>query len=343
MSNHSLFLDLAARGVRMPIGTDLVLSEKPHHGAIKIDGPALGAVMAEAAERWRVPLAMPLMDLSLEKEWLGQAFGVASADIPTWHWSGDATNSLPQGSQTPRLEANNAAIRYIHDHTNLVPCGMSIGPFSLVTKLLADPITPVFLAGLGESEDPEVLQFETLLELATQTVLKLAEAQIDAGAEVLVVCEPAANTVYFSPKQLEEGADTFERYVLQTNRRVVDLLARRKVQLVFHDCGELTDGMVREFSNLGPAMLSLGSSRCLWHDSTLVAKNTVLYGNLPSKQFYSDSLMPVSRVIEEARQLEKNMRSTGHPFILGSECDVLDVPGSSASIRAKVSAMLMDA
>jgi hypothetical protein len=34
------------------------------------------------------------------------------------------------------------------------------------------------------------------------------------------------------------------------------------------------------------------------------------------------------------------MRETGHPFILGSECDVLDVPGAGATIRRKVEAML---
>lgn len=36
------------------------------------------------------------------------------------------------------------------------------------------------------------------------------------------------------------------------------------------------------------------------------------------------------------------MRETGLPFILGSECDVLDVPGAGARIRAKVEALLTE-
>ena len=44
MSARTLLLDLAARGARFPIGTDLVLSEQAHPEAIKLDGAALGRV-----------------------------------------------------------------------------------------------------------------------------------------------------------------------------------------------------------------------------------------------------------------------------------------------------------
>jgi hypothetical protein len=38
--------------------------------------------------------------------------------------------------------------------------------------------------------------------------------------------------------------------------------------------------------------------------------------------------------------LLRKMRETGHPFILGSECDVLSVPGAEAVIRGKVDAFV---
>jgi hypothetical protein len=34
------------------------------------------------------------------------------------------------------------------------------------------------------------------------------------------------------------------------------------------------------------------------------------------------------------------MREAGHPYILGSECDVLDVPEAREAIRRKIQAML---
>jgi hypothetical protein len=39
-------------------------------------------------------------------------------------------------------------------------------------------------------------------------------------------------------------------------------------------------------------------------------------------------------------ELIGKMRAARHPFILGSECDVLHVPDSAETIRRKVDAML---
>jgi hypothetical protein len=41
-----------------------------------------------------------------------------------------------------------------------------------------------------------------------------------------------------------------------------------------------------------------------------------------------------------ADELIARMKSAGHPFILGSECDILSVPGSEQTIKAKVKAFL---
>jgi len=87
-------------------------------------------------------------------------------------------------------------------------------------------------------------------------------------------------------------------------------------------------------------MLSLGSSRQLWEDAKLLPDSIVLFGNLPSKKFYSDEVMPVREVEAMGRDLLSKMKATGHPFILGSECDVLNVPGSEKTIRDKVAAFM---
>jgi len=323
----------------MPIGTDLVLSEKSDPHAIKYDGLRLGRVMEEAARRWGSPLALPLMDLTVEKEWLVGALGVPQAEIATWHFDGAVPELLPDAAPTPRLKANNEAIGYIASNTDLLPCGMSIGPFSLMAKMLADPISPVFLAGTDE-RDEDVERLEKTLELGTRVILHTIEMQLDAGAQAIVLCEPAANAVYFSPNQLADGADTFDRYVMALNGRIRELLRSRGAALIFHDCGELTEEMVRKFAELEPAMLSLGSSRLLWEDARLLPDNIVLFGNLPTKKFYSDEVMPVREVEALGRDLLTKMQATGHPFILGSECDVLNVPGSESTIREKVTAFL---
>ena len=339
--DRQYYLDLAASGLRMPIGTHLVLHEHPDHEAILLDGPRLGAVVAESARRFRIPLAIPVMDLKLEKEALLTAHGVPAEAVDGFHFE-EAPASDWTVPVTPRMIATCEAIRCVAAAGSVVPVGMGIGPFSLMTKLISDPITPVFLAGAGTTpeEDPEVAMVERALELAMNAIFPYLRAQIAAGAKAIILCEPAANKVYFSPNQLAESYEVFARYVMEPNRRIKALLDEHGVDLIFHDCGELENGMISRFVTLDPALLSLGSSRVLWDDAALVPKTTVLFGNLPTKQFYSDTLVSLDDVRRLSRELTDRMRSVGHPFILGSECDVLSVPGAEAAITAKVEAFL---
>jgi uroporphyrinogen-III decarboxylase len=336
----NFFQQLAARQARVPIGTDLEIAREPDPEASRRDGERLASVIERAAQRWKTPLAVPLMDLTIEKEWLGIALDRPAASGGTWHFEDEEIPAaMPDTPGTDKLVANCDAIRRVAGIPGMFPCGMCIGPFSLMTKLVSDPITPVFLAGMGE-QDEDVARIEALIPLCTEIVLRHARMQVEAGAKAVIVCEPAANTVYFSPLQLEDGVDTFERFVMQPNRRVVEMLKQNSADLIFHDCGELTDSMVRDLATLKPAMMSLGCSRQLWHDAALVPDDVVLYGNLPSKQFYSDDTMPIEKVGQLARELISKMEQTGHPFILGSECDVLSVEGSEETINAKVEAFL---
>ncbi len=343
------YLDLAKQNIRMPIGAHLVLCEKPNHDALILDGKGLGQVVAEAARRYRTPLAFPLMDLTVEKADLLAMLEVPANQIDAYHF----TDCPPQAvleqvrekintPPTARMKANAEAIGYVGTQPELVAVGMSIGPFSMMTKLLADPITPVYLSGTGikGSEDPEVRAVEIALELSVMIIERGIRHQVNAGAKAICLCEPAANMVYLSPNQLAEGSDVFERLVMVPNRRIKALMKELDCDLIFHDCGELTDNMVKDFTTLDPAVLSLGASRKLWEDAKLVPKTTVLFGNLPTKKFYSDNEMPMAKVEALTKELISNMGKVGHPYIPGSECDVLSVPGSEATIKAKVDCMM---
>ena len=338
--DRRFYLDLAAAGLRMPIGTHLVLHEHEDPERIVLDGRRLGAVIRETALRYGSPLAVPLMDLTLEKSALLRACGVPVEAVESHHFT--APPSVPEEiALTPRMTTACQAIGEVAAHDGFLPMGMTIGPFSLMTKLVSDPIAPVFLAGEGLTgdDDPEIALVEAALAAAEAVIHRYVQAQIEAGARALIVCEPAANQVYFSPNQLARGHEVFDRFVMEPMRRLVDRLERQGVDLVFHDCGELTEGMVRRFATLGAAMLSFGSSRVLWEDAALVPKDTVLFGNLPTKRFYSPQLT-VAEVGRLARELVEKMRAAAHPFILGSECDVLSVPGSEDEIARKVAAFL---
>jgi uroporphyrinogen-III decarboxylase len=348
--NRQYYLDLARSGLRLPIGTDLVLHEHSHPEEIVLDGVRLGRVMEDAARQYRSPLAVPLMDLRLEKADLLGILGVPGDDVDRFHFQAppdrEMIERVESAADAPFARRNQAhidSIRYIGKQTDLLPVGMAIGPFSLATKLTADPITPIAMAGLGTtaSEDSSVAMMERCLALAELAVARSLRSQAAAGARAILVCEPAANVVYLSPKQIEAGSDIFERFVMQPNLRLKRQLKEAGVDLIFHDCGQLNDTMVRQFAErLDPAILSLGSSRKLWEDAALIAKDVVLFGNLPTKNFYSDSVMPVETVARMSLEIVARMKAAGHPHILGSECDVLHVPEAARIIRNKVAVML---
>ncbi|HNY38918.1 MAG TPA: uroporphyrinogen decarboxylase family protein [Bryobacteraceae bacterium] len=346
----SFYLDLAAGGLRMPVGADLLLHEQPDPEQVLLDPERLGRVVEASAQRYHTPLAFPLMDLRLEKADLLEFCGVPDAETDGFHFDKppaaemvEAVLRSPDRPFSARIAANQGAVSYIALKTNLFPVGMLIGPFSLMTKLVSDPIAPVAMAGAGvtAAEDEGVCLVERCLEMALAAVLRSAKAQIEAGAKAVIVCEPAANTVYLSPRQMRSGSDVFERFVLTPNRKLRAQLDEMGTDLIFHNCGELTSGMVRQFaSELRPSIISLGSSRKLWEDAAEVPKDIVLFGNLPTKTFYSDSAMPVEEVRRRTLELVDKMHECGHPHILGSECDVLHVPEAATTIRQKVEAML---
>src|SRR5208283_4636087 len=139
--DKSFYIDLAREGRRLPIITHMVLHEKEDPDSILLDGERLAAVMLEAAERFDNPMALPVMDLTLEKDILLQTMGVPADATAAFHFDG-----VPEPQQCakvtttvdvtthPRIRANCAALSILRDGGKVLPVGMSIGPFSLLTK-----------------------------------------------------------------------------------------------------------------------------------------------------------------------------------------------------------------
>lgn len=350
LANRSLFLDLASRGLRLPIGADLVLHEERDPEKVRRDGAALGRVLERAARRWNSPLALSLMDLRLEKIDLLAAIGMPASDAERYHFAAPRDEPLmvkacadESAEFCPASRARDEALAYIASSGDLMPIGMSIGPFSLATRLLADPISLIAMAGasIEPEESDEVRLWRQCLRMAEAAVARSLRSQIAHGAKAVLICEPAACTAFISPRQIRAGSKIFEDAVLEPNLRLKAILDQAACDLIFHDCGELNDFMVQAFAQrLHPAVLSLGGSRRLWEDARLVPEDVILYGNLPSKSFYSDGAMPVEEVVRRTGELIARMRSCGHPHILGTECDVLFVPEAQEAIRRKVDAMM---
>ncbi|HEV2136086.1 MAG TPA: uroporphyrinogen decarboxylase family protein [Terracidiphilus sp.] len=350
LGSRSFYLDLAAGGLRMPIAADLVLNEEREPEKVRRNGSALGRVIELAARRWNSPLAISLMDLRLEKRDLLAALGIPTAEAERFHFTAPLDESVLAAACSnraagfcPESRARDEALSYVASREDLIPIGISIGPFSLATRLMADPISVIAMAGTGVEPhlSDEVRLWWQCLRISEAAVARSLRSQLAHGAKSVLICEPAAGTSFISPRQIRAGSKLFEQMVMEPNLRLKATLDEAGCSLIFHDCGELAGTMVAAFAQrLHPAVLSLGGSRKLWEDARLVPKDVVLYGNLPSKSFYSDAAMPVKEVARLTRELVAKMRACGHPHIVGTECDVLFVPGAQETIREKVHAMM---
>ena len=348
--DRSYYLQMAKAGVRMVLATDMVLKEKDNHEALLNDGDELGKIILESANRYDLPLALPFMDLSLEKEWLLTLLGIEKSKIEKFHFEDDLDESIIQKVReklevitTSRIEATCNALAYVAKNSDRLAVGMCIGPFSLMTKLISEPISPVFLSAMGGTaeDDASIKNVEIVLQLAELIITKYIQKQAAAGAKAICVCEPAANQVYISPETMtEETVDIFDRYVISINQRLTDEMNKNGVNLIFHDCGDITTQMLKKIATLHPVILSLGSPVKLWDAAQIVPKDIVLFGNLPTKQFFMDETISPEKVEEMTLELLTRMGATGHPFILGSECDVLSVNGYETTILNKINIML---
>ena len=345
--NREEYLKLAKEGKRMVFGADLVIKSKPNHDEIKLNGTLLGKCIEEATLKYSAPLALPHMDLSVEKEDLLTILGINKEKIELFKMDSVLDESLIHiiklalnHPPTKKSIANCEAISYIRDNTDYIPVGMCIGPFSMMTKLIPEPITPVFMAAMGVAgeDDMFIKNTELTLEVCTMIIERSIKMQIKAGAKAICVCEPAANSVYISPDMvMDDMEDIFDRFVIHFNQRLKTLMDKHNVDLILHDCGELSNSMLKKLCTLDPVIFSLGSSRNLWEDAAIVPDNIILFGNLPTKHFAQDKSFTPEKVEEITRELHNRMEATNHPFILGSECDILHIPGMDDELNSKVS------
>ncbi len=78
----TLYMQIAEDGLAMPLATNMVLHEEASEADIEralSNGEELGRVLVRAARRFGAPLAIPHMDLKLEKELLLQGLGLGPA------------------------------------------------------------------------------------------------------------------------------------------------------------------------------------------------------------------------------------------------------------------------
>ena len=301
----------ASRGrLALPIATypGLALTGASVRQAVQDPGAQTEAVAA-LQQRYHTGFALSAMDLSAEAEAFGCTLHESENEIPSV--TGRLVTTLEQAKALPLPQPGDRRTAvYLETVRRLkklparprVLAGC-IGPFSLAARLV----------GVSEAmeltvSDPELM--EAVLEKSTAFLTQYARAFQEAGADGLIMAEPAAGLL--SPR----GLATFSsRYV----KRIAETSAEDKAfALILHNCAARVIHLPAILET-GLSTFHFGPPMDLAAALKQVPADVVLCGNLDPTGVFCQ--LPADGVKARAEELLDQVR--GHPnFVLSSGCDI---------------------
>ena len=282
-------------------------------------------VEAQAAlhERYRTPFLLSAMDLSVEAEAFGCALHLADNEIPSV--TGRLVTNLEEARKlaAPRsgdkrtavyLEAVRQLCRRYADNLVLAGC---IGPFSLAARLVG--VSEALELTLTE---PELMQ--AVLEKSTQFLVEYVRAFRAAGAEGIIMAEPAAGLL--SPRGLATFSSAYIRQIAAAlkperrspTRREDARLEDSRFTIILHNCAAKLPHL--------PAILETGLKTFHFGAPMDIA---AALGRAPSEVVLCGNLDPVGVFVQQTPE-EVAGRTRGllaatasyRNFVISSGCNV---------------------
>jgi uroporphyrinogen decarboxylase len=265
--------------------------------------------MKAAADRWDTLAAVSLMDLSVEAEAFGSPVRFSGDEVPT------VTGAIVTGEKSlaalkvPAVgdgrtgeyaEAVREAKKMINDRP--VFAGV-IGPFSLAGRLM--DMTEIMMLCY---EEPELVH--GVLEKAARFQAAYSAAMRDAGADGIIIAEPAAGML--SPPLIAEFSTPYVR-------RIIENAGTDDCVFIYHNCGNSTLSLTKEILAAGADAYHFGNAIDLSEMLKLIPPDIPVMGNVdPAGQLRGGT--PASVRGATLAVLEK---CGGYPnFILSSGCDI---------------------
>lgn len=271
------------------------------------DGKLQAACMEEIAKRFQTGAAFSLMDLSVEAEAFGARVVYSPEEIPTVPEAMlDEDNAeelavppVGAGRTGECIKGIREACEKITDRP--VFAGI-IGPYSLAGRLL--DMTEIMVLC---RTDPEVV--EGVLEKVTEFLIGYAKALKEAGANGIVMAEPAAGLL--SPDLMAEFSNP---YVERVRAAVED----QSCLLIYHNCGTV-EPLVKELAGLNVRAYSFGNAVDLEKLLQELPEDRVVIGNIDPVGVLKNG---TPEKIEKATMELLGRCGRYKNFVLASGCDI---------------------
>ena len=264
--------------------------------------------MKAIADKFDCAAAVSLMDLSVEAEAFGSNIRFSDDEVPTVIGGIIETDEDAENLKVPEVGDGRTGecVRAIAITKDLITdrpilAGV-IGPFSLSGRLM--DMTEIMVKCLIEPELTHIV-----LSKATEFIIKYSMAMKKAGANGLVIAEPAAGLL--SPDLCEEFSS---KYVKQ----IVDAVQDENFLIVYHNCGN-TVPLIDSIVGIGANAYHFGNAVDIGVILEKMPANLPVLGNLsPAEHFRGGT--PESVAIATKEMLAK---AEGHNnFIPSSGCDI---------------------
>jgi uroporphyrinogen decarboxylase len=273
------------------------------------DGKLQAECMKAVAGRWDTLAAVSLMDLSVEAEAFGSPVRFSVDEVPTVTGAvvtdenslGELRFPVVGAARTGEYVTTiREAKKRITDRP--VFAG-SIGPFSLAGRLMG--MTEIMVLCY---EEPALVH--GVLEMAARFLTAYDTALRDAGADGIVMAEPAAGML--SPALMGEFSAPYVR-------RVISAVETDSCVFIYHNCGNSTLSLVREILDTGAKAFHFGNAIDLAEMLKRFPSDKLVMGNVdPAGEFRNGTPESVRKATLSV--LEKCARYDN--FILSSGCDV---------------------
>jgi uroporphyrinogen decarboxylase len=178
------------------------------------------------------------------------------------------------------------------------------GPFTLAGQLCG--VNKLMIATIRDA--PFV---KALTRITTEASKRYVEANIQAGADVMVAADPTASSSLISPQM-------FETLALPCLQEVLTVAVKNGVIPALHVCGQTTP-ILEQMCDTGAKILEIDHLVDLGKAKQKVGDRVCLQGNIDPTDLL---LTGTPEAVEQAARTCINQASRGGRFILSSGCEI---------------------
>ncbi len=261
--------------------------------------------MQAIAEKCNVGASLNMMDLSVEAEAFGAKIRFYEDDIPTVEKGVIDDIAAAQNIVVPEIGAGRTGIcidgiKKAKQVITDIPVFCSvIGPYSLAGRLF--DMTELMMECYDSPEDVEIL-----LSKATDFIIRYIKAFKEAGADGVIMAEPAAGLL--SPSLAKEFSMPFVK-------EIFNAVNSEDFIVCYHNCGDVAGDMLDMISQLDADIIHLGNAINLKKALETLPQDVIVMGNVNPVLFRTGTpdiiKADVQRVHDECSAYENFMISTG--------------------------------